>query len=301
MKIAILSRNPKLYSTRRLVEAGIQRGHTMVVINPLRCSIAIASHHAGVFYQGQRLEGFEAIIPRIGASITFYGAAVLRQFEMMGVFTLNESAAVLRSRDKLRSLQILAGAGLGLPLTGFAHDVDEVNALLERVGGAPVVLKLLSGTQGKGIVLAETAQAAHSVIDAFGELNADFLAQEFIAEAQGADIRCFVIGQRVVATMQRQAKTGEFRSNLHRGGRASLIRISPEERRLATRAAAKLGLRVAGVDIIRSRHGPLVLEVNSSPGLEGVEQTSQQDIATQIIEYIELNYLMSQTKTRVKG
>ncbi len=301
MKIAILSRNIKLYSTRRLVEAGGQRGHEVAVIDPLRCYIDIAAQHAGIFYRGQHLAGFDAVIPRIGASITFYGAAVLRQFEMMGVFALNESVAVVRSRDKLRSLQILTGAGLGLPRTAFAHAVEDIPTLVELAGGAPVIVKLLSGTQGKGVVLAETNQAAISVIDAFRELNADFLVQEFIAEAEGADIRCFVIGKRVVAAMQRQAQAGEFRSNLHRGGQASLVRITPEERRVAARAAAKLGLNVAGVDLIRSRHGPLVLEVNSSPGLEGIERATQRDIAAKIIEYIEINAQLSHTRSRGKG
>jgi ribosomal protein S6--L-glutamate ligase len=301
MKIAILSRNIKLYSTKRLVEAGRQRGHEVAVIDPLRCYIDIAAQHAGIFYRGQHLAGFDAVIPRIGASITFYGAAVLRQFEMMGVFALNESVAVVRSRDKLRSLQILTGAGLGLPRTAFAHAVEDIPTLVELAGGAPVIVKLLSGTQGKGVVLAETNQAAISVIDAFRELNADFLVQEFIAEAEGADIRCFVIGKRVVAAMQRQAQAGEFRSNLHRGGQASLVRITPEERRVAARAAAKLGLNVAGVDLIRSRHGPLVLEVNSSPGLEGIERATQRDIAAKIIEYIEINAQLSHTRSRGKG
>ena len=287
MKIAILSRNPALYSTRRLYEAGLARGHQMQVINHLRCYMNITSSAPCIHYQGQALEAFDAVIPRIGASVTFYGTAVLRQFEMMGVYTLNDSNAISRARDKLRSMQLLAGRGLGLPVTGFAHSPDDTADLLKVVGGAPLVLKLLEGTQGMGVVLAETDGAARSVIDAFRELDANILVQEFIQEAQGADLRCLVVGRRVVAAMLRQAKPGEFRSNLHRGGSAQAVRITPEERRVAVKAAQTLGLNVAGVDILRSQRGPLVMEVNASPGLEGIEKTSGCDVAQLIIQFIE--------------
>ncbi|MDD3449594.1 MAG: 30S ribosomal protein S6--L-glutamate ligase [Gammaproteobacteria bacterium] len=301
MKIAILSRNRQLYSTRRLVEAGQARGHEMVVLDPLRCQVDVASQRPGVHYRGEQLEGFDAVIPRIGASITFYGLAVLRQFEVMGVYPLNESVAIGRSRDKLRSLQLLARKGIGLPVTGFAHSVDDTQALIDLVGGAPLVVKLLEGTQGKGVVLAETDKAAESLIDAFRELDANFLVQEFIKEAGGADIRCFVIGDRVVAAMKRQAKEGEFRSNLHRGGSAALVRLTPAERSAAARAAKIVGLNVAGVDILRSNHGPLVMEVNSSPGLEGIEMATGKDVADQIILFIEKNAKPNRTRTKGKG
>ncbi len=301
MRIVILSRDKKLYSTKRLVEAGEQHGHEMRVVDTTKCYMDIASHRPSVYYRGDKLEGIDAVIPRIGASITFYGAAVLRQFEMMGAYPLNESVAITRSRDKLRSLQILARAGIGLPLTGFAHAVDDTQALIELVGGAPLVVKLLAGTQGKGVVLAETQQAAESLIDAFRELNANFLVQEFIKEARGADIRCLVIGDRVVASMKRKAREGEFRSNLHRGGTASLVKLTPEERSAAVRAARKIGLNVAGVDLLRSNHGPVVMEVNSSPGLEGIENATKKDIAGQIIAFIEKEARPNRTKTRGKG
>jgi ribosomal protein S6--L-glutamate ligase len=301
MNIVVLSRNPKLYSTRRLVEAGEARGHQMRVVDPLKCYMDIASHRPAVHYRGEKLAGFDAVIPRIGASITFYGCAVLRQFEMTGVYPLNESVAINRSRDKLRSLQILARAGIGLPLTSFAHATQDTHALIELVGGAPLVVKLLEGTQGKGVVLAETQKAAESLIDAFRELDAFFLVQEFIKEAGGADIRCLVVGERVVAAMRRQAKEGEFRSNLHRGGTATLVRLTPEERSTAQRAAAKMGLNVAGVDIVRSNHGPVVLEVNSSPGLEGIEKATEKDIAGMIVHFIEKNAKPSKTRTRGSG
>ena len=287
MKIAILSRNKKLYSTRRLIEAGEARGHEVQYFDTLKCYVDIASHRPSVHYKGQKLEGFDAVIPRIGASITFYGASVLRQFEMMGVYPLNESVGITRSRDKLRSLQILARAGIGLPLTGFAHSTDDTQALIDIVNGAPLVVKLLEGTQGKGVVLAENKKAAESLIDAFRNLDANFLVQEFIKEAGGADIRCFVIGERVIAAMRRQAKEGEFRSNLHRGGTASKVKLTPEERSTAVRAAAKMGLNVAGVDVLRSNHGPVVLEVNSSPGLEGIENATGLDVAGCIFEFID--------------
>ncbi len=301
MKIAILSRSKKLYSTQRLVEAGKEQGHDIHVFDTLKCYMDIASHRPSIHYKGQKLEGFEAVIPRIGASITFYGAAVLRQFEMMGVYPLNESVGITRSRDKLRSLQILARAGVGLPLTGFAHSTDDTQALIDLVNGAPLVVKLLEGTQGKGVVLAETFKAAESLIDAFRNLDANFLVQEFIKEAGGADIRCFVIGEKVIAAMMRQAKEGEFRSNLHRGGTASKIKLTPEERSTAVRAASKMGLNVAGVDVLRSNHGPVVLEVNSSPGLEGIEKATGLDVAGKIFEFIEKNAKPGKTRTRGTG
>jgi ribosomal protein S6--L-glutamate ligase len=301
MKIAILSRKKTLYSTRRLVEAAQQRGHEVHVIDTLRCYMNIASHKPEIHYRGENLTGFDAVIPRIGASITFYGAAVVRQFEMMGVYSLNESVAISRSRDKLRSVQLLARKGIGLPVSGFAHSPDDVQDLIKMVGGAPLVIKLLEGTQGIGVVLAETQQAAESVIEAFMGLKANILVQEFIREAGGADIRCFVIGDKVVAAMQRKAKEGEFRSNLHRGGTASLIKITPEERSTAVRAAAVMGLNVAGVDILRSNHGPVVMEVNSSPGLEGIETVTGKDIAGMIVDFIAREAKPNKTRTRGKG
>ena len=301
MRIAILSRNPSLYSTKRLVEACKARKHKVDVLNTLKCYMDIAAHRPSVHYRGKELEPYDAVIPRIGASVTFYGAAVLRQFEMMGAYPLNESVAITRSRDKLRSLQIMARAGIGLPLTGFASSPDDTKDLIKLVGGAPLVVKLLEGTQGKGVVLAETQKAAESIIDAFKNLEANFLVQEFIKEAGGADIRCLVVGGKVVAAMQRQAKEGEFRSNLHRGGTASIIRLTPEERSTAVRAANKMGLNVAGVDLLRSNHGPVVLEVNSSPGLEGIENATGKDIAALIIKFIEENAKPHKTRTRGKG
>ena len=301
MKIAVLSRNANLYSTRRLVEAARERGHEVRVIDPLRAYMNIASHKPTIHYKGAVLEGFDAIIPRIGASVTFYGAAVLRQFEMMGVFPLNESVAITRSRDKLRSLQLLARKGVGLPVTGFAHSPDDIPDLISMVGGAPLVIKLLEGTQGIGVVMCETEQAAESVLEAFMGLKANIMVQEYIKEAGGADIRCLVVGEKVIAAMKRQAKPGEFRSNLHRGGSASLIKITPEERMTAVRAAKVMGLNVAGVDILRSNHGPVVMEVNSSPGLEGIESTTGRNIAGLIIEYIEKNAKPNQTRTKGEG
>jgi ribosomal protein S6--L-glutamate ligase len=289
MRIAILSQDSSLYSTRRLKEAGEKLGHEMRVINYLRCYMNITSHRPTVIYQGEHLENFDAIIPRIGASATFYGTAVVRQFEVMGVFTANESQAISRSRDKLRCLQILARKGIGLPVTGFAHATQDIDGLIETVGGAPLVIKLLEGTQGIGVVLAETHQAAKSVIEAFRGLNANILVQEYIKEAEGADIRCFVVGEKVVAAMKRQGADGDFRSNLHRGGKAEKIKLTPEERSTAIRAAKAMGLRVAGVDLLRSNHGPLVMEVNSSPGLEGIETTTEIDVAGKIIDYLEKN------------
>ncbi|MCF6435993.1 30S ribosomal protein S6--L-glutamate ligase [Pseudoalteromonas sp. MMG022] len=301
MKIAILSRNKQLYSTRRLIEAAKQRGHEIIVLDALRCYMNINSQEPEIHFKGERITEVEAVIPRIGASITFYGCSVLRQFEMMGVYPLNESVAITRSRDKLRSLQLLSRKGVGMPITGFASKPDDVKDLLEMVGGTPVVIKLLEGTQGIGVVLAETRKAAESVIEAFMGLKANIMVQEYIKEAGGADIRCFVIGDKVIAAMKRQAQEGEFRSNLHRGGSASLVRISPEERKTAVAAAKAMGLNVAGVDLLRSSRGPLVMEVNSSPGLEGIEKATGKDIAGMIIDFIEKNAAFKRTATRGKG
>lgn len=306
MNIAILSRSSKLYSTRRLVEAAQARGHQVRVLDVLRCYMNITSNKPSVHFRGEDLTGFDAVIPRIGASVTFYGTAVLRQFEMMGTYPLNESVAISRSRDKLRSLQLLSRKGIGLPVTGFAHKPDDVEDLIGMVGGAPLVIKLLEGTQGIGVVLAETQKAAESVIEAFMGLKANILVQEFIKEAGGADIRCFVIGDKVVAAMKRQGAEGEFRSNLHRGGSATVIRITPEERSTAVRAAKTLGLNVAGVDLLRSNHGAVVMEVNSSPGLEGIELATGKDIADMQIDFIEKRLADGAspgnlTRTRGKG
>jgi ribosomal protein S6--L-glutamate ligase len=300
MKIIILSRDSSLYSTRRLKEAGEARNHEIRVIDHMRCYMDITSHRPKVLYQGQPLEGIEAVIPRIGASNTFYGTAVVRQFEVMNVFTTNESQAISRSRDKLRSLQILARQGIGLPVTGFAHSTQDIDGLIELVGGAPLVIKLLEGTQGIGVVLAETYQAAKSVIEAFRGLDANILVQEYIKEAGGADLRCFVVGDKVIAAMKRQGAEGDFRSNLHRGGSATKIRLTPEERSTAVRAAKAMGLRVAGVDLLRSNHGPVVMEVNSSPGLEGIEKATGLDVADKIIEYVEKNAGTDKNRDRIK-
>lgn len=301
MKIGILSRNPELYSTRKLYEAAIIRGHQARVIDPLLCYMTIASERPTIHYKGDELSGFDAIIPRIGASITFYGTAVVRQFEMMNVYSINESVAISRSRDKLRSLQLLSRKGIGLPVTGFAHSTKYTKDLISQVGGAPLVVKLLEGTQGIGVVLAETQKAAESVIEAFRGLKEQILVQEFIHEAGAADIRCLVVGDKVVAAMKRQGAEGEFRSNLHRGGKASIIRLSPEERATAVRAARIMGLNVAGVDILQSHRGPIVMEVNSSPGLEGIETATGLDVADQIIQFIEKHTKPGKTKTRGKG
>ena len=301
MKIAVLSRNRRLYSTRRIIEAAEARGHEVKVIDVLRCYMNIVSRKPSVHLEGEILEDFDAVIPRIGASVTSYGTSVLRQFEMMGVYTLIESVALSRSRDKLRSLQLLSRKGIGLPVTGFANKPGDSKDLVKMVGGAPVVVKLLEGTQGIGVVLAETSKAAESVIEAFMGLKADILVQEFIEEAGGSDIRCLVVGGKVVAAMRRQAPEGEFRSNLHRGGSASLVKITKEERATAVSAAKILGLSVAGVDLLRSNRGPLVMEVNSSPGLEGIESASGKDVAGIIIDHIEKNARPGNTKTRGKG
>jgi ribosomal protein S6--L-glutamate ligase len=289
MKIAILSRDASLYSTTRLREAGEARGHEVKVIDYRRCYMNVTSRRPQIIFQGRELEGFDAVIPRIGASHTFYGTAVVRQFEMLGTFTTNESQAISRSRDKLRSLQLLARGGIALPVTGFAHSTKDIDGLLESVGGAPVVVKLLEGTQGVGVVLAETKKAAESVIAAFRQLDANILVQEYIKEAGGSDIRAIVVGGRVVAAIKRTGAPGDFRSNLHRGGSAEKIRLTPEERSIAVRAARTLGLNVSGVDILQSNHGSVVMEVNSSPGLEGVEGATGADVAGKVIEFIEKN------------
>jgi ribosomal protein S6--L-glutamate ligase len=300
MKIAILSQDIALYSTRRLKEAGEKRGYEMKVINYLRCYMNITSHRPMLVYQGKQLEDFDAVIPRIGASKTFYGTAVVRQFEMMGVFSTNSSQAISRSRDKLRCLQLLAREGIGLPVTGFANSTQDIDGLIDMVGGAPLVIKLLEGTQGIGVVLAETHQAAKSVIEAFRGLDANILVQEFIKEAEGADIRCFVVGEKVIAAMKRQGAQGEFRSNLHRGGTAEKIKLTPEERSTAIRAVKTMGLKVAGVDMLRSNHGPVVMEVNSSPGLEGIETATGVDVAGKIIEFIEKNAVKGKMRDRMQ-
>jgi len=301
MKIGILSRKPELYSTGRLCEAAEKRGHEVNIIDPLRCYMDITSKRPAIYYKGGPLEGYDAIIPRIGASITFYGTAVVRQFEMMNVYSINESIAISRSRDKLRSLQLLSRKGIGLPVTGFAHSTKYTRDLIDLVGGAPLVVKLIEGTQGIGVVLAETQKAAESVIEAFRGIKANFLVQEFIREAGGSDIRCFVIGDKVVAAMKRQGREGEFRSNIHRGGSAMPIKISPAERETAVRAAKVMGLNVAGVDMLVSNKGPVVMEVNSSPGLQGIERATGKDIADTIIVCIEKNARQGKTKTKGKG
>jgi ribosomal protein S6--L-glutamate ligase len=301
MRIVILSRNSSLFSTRRLKEAGEKRGHEVRVVDYLRCYMNITAHRPQVVFQGKPLEGIDAVIPRIGASQTFYGSEVVRQFEMMGVFCANESQAITRSRDKLRCLQLLSREGIGLPVTGFAHSTKDIDGLIDIAGGAPLVIKLLEGTQGIGVILAETRPAAAAVIEAFRGLDANILVQEFVKEAGGADIRCFVIGERVVAAMMRKAPPGEFRSNLHRGGTASKVKLTPEERSTAVRSAKTMGLHVAGVDILRSNHGPVVMEVNSSPGLEGIEGATGIDVAGKIIEFLERNAAPNRTKDRGKG
>lgn len=301
MKIGILSRNAELYSTRRLAEAVRERGHEVQIIDPLRCYMTIVSQDPSIHYRGLPLTGFDAVIPRIGASITFFGAAVVRQFEMMGVYSVNESVAISRSRDKLRSLQLLSRKGIGLPVTGFAHSSKFSDDLIKQVGGPPLVIKLLEGTQGIGVVLAETYKAAESVIEAFRGLKEHILVQEFIAEARGSDIRCLVVGDKIVAAMKRTSKEGEFRSNIHRGGTAERTRLTPTERATALQAAKVMGLNVAGVDILRSNHGPVVMEVNSSPGLEGIEQATGKDVAGLIVGFIEKHARPHRTKTRGKG
>jgi ribosomal protein S6--L-glutamate ligase len=301
MRIAILSRGPNLYSTKRMVETAKARGHEVDVIDTLHCYMDITKSRPSVRYNGEELPKYDAVIPRIGASITFYGTAIVRQFEMMGTFCINESVAISRSRDKLRSLQLLSRKDIGLPRTGFASKPDDVKDLIKNVGGAPLVIKLLEGTQGIGVVLADTQKAAESIIEAFMGLKANILVQEFIAEAGGADIRCFVVGDKVVAAMKRQGGEGEFRSNLHRGGSATLVKLSKEERETAVNAAKAMGLNLCGVDILQSNHGPVVMEVNSSPGLEGIEVATDKDVAGMIIEFIEKNAKPNKTKTKGKG
>ncbi len=300
MDIGVLSRNSELYSTRRLVEAAKERGHSVRVVDYLRCYMDITSNKPTVMLAGNPLS-FDAVIPRIGATYTFYGTAVVRQFEMMGVFSAAESQAISRSRDKLRSMQVLARAGIGLPVTGYAHATKDIDGLLDTVGGAPVVVKLLEGTQGTGVVLAETKKAAQSVIGAFRQLDANILVQEFIKEAGGADIRVLVINNKAVAAMKRQGKPGEFRSNLHQGGTATVAKISRSERATAVKAVKTLGLGVAGVDLLRSERGPLVLEVNSSPGLEGIEKATGIDVAGKVIDYVEESAVSKKRPPRIKG
>ena len=301
MKIAILSRNENLYSTRRLKEAGEKLGHEVDIIDTLHCYMDISSSRPAVRFKGKALPYYDAIIPRIGASVTFYGTAVVRQFEMMGTFSVNESVAISRSRDKLRSMQLLSRKGIGMPRTGFARQPDRIDDLIKNVGGAPVVIKLLEGTQGIGVVLADTQKAAESIIEAFMGLNANILVQEYIKEAGGADIRCLVVGGKVVAAMKRQAAAGEFRSNLHRGGQASLVRLSPAERKTAIDAAKTMGLNMCGVDLLRSQNGPMVMEVNSSPGLEGIEKATGKNVAGMVFEFLEKNAKPHSNKTRGKG
>jgi ribosomal protein S6--L-glutamate ligase len=302
MKIGVLSRNPKLYSTKRLVQAAEERGHEARVVDVLRFYMNITSNKPTIYYKrkGEKEKlSFDAVIPRIGASVTSYGTAVLRQFEVGEIYSINESVAISRSRDKLRAHQLLARKGVGMPITGYANRADATQDLIEFVGGAPLVVKVLSSTQGKGVLLAETEKAAESLINAFRDLQTEFLVQEFIKDAGGADIRCFVIGDKVIAAMQRTAKEGEFRSNLHMGGSAKVIKLKPQERALAVRAAKVMGLDLAGVDIVRSGHGPLVLEVNSSPGLEGIETATGIDVAGAIIDYIEKD--SKKGPNRIKG
>ena len=301
MKIGILSTKASLHSTRRLREAAEARGHEVRVVDYLRCYMNITSRRPIVMYQGEELKDFDAVIPRIGASATFYGTAVVRQFEVSGVYSVNESQAISRSRDKLRSIQLLARAGIGLPVSGFAHSTKDIGGVLDIVGGPPVIIKLLEGTQGVGVVLAETRKAAEAVMQAFRQLEGNMLVQEFVSEAHGADIRAFIVGRRVVAAMMRQGPEGEFRSNLHRGGVGSKIRLTPEERTTAVRAARTMGLNVAGVDMLRSHHGPVVMEVNSSPGLEGIEATTGVDVAGKIIQFVEKNAAPGKTRDRATG
>ncbi|CTQ63679.1 30S ribosomal protein S6--L-glutamate ligase [Roseibium alexandrii] len=301
MKIAMLARNAKLYSHQRLKEAAETRGHELDIIDTLRCYMNIASRRPEVYYNGEKLTGFDAVIPRIGASVTFYGMAVLRQFEMMGVYPLNESVAIGRSRDKLRSMQLMARDGIGLPVTTFAHDPKQTEEVLRLAGGAPIVIKLLEGTQGIGVVLADSDRSAKSVVEAFRGAGVNIMLQEFIKEAGGTDIRAIVIGGKVVAAMKRTGAEGDFRSNLHRGGSAQVVKLSSEERATAVRAAKSLGLNVCGVDMLRSNHGPVIMEVNSSPGLEGVEKATGLDIAGKIIEYMEKHAKSGATRTKGRG
>ncbi|MCX6310280.1 MAG: 30S ribosomal protein S6--L-glutamate ligase [Bacteroidetes bacterium] len=289
MRIAILSRNQNLYSTNRILEAGEKRGHEMMVIDHQKCVLVIESSKPRIIYKGEELKNIDAVIPRIGASVTFYGAAVVRQFEQMHVFSTVESQALVRSRDKLRSLQLMAKAGIGMPKTAFASNPKDIDDVIKQVGGAPVVIKLLEGTQGIGVILAETHNSAKSVIEAFLNVEVNILVQEFIKESKGADIRAFVVDGKIVGAMRRQGAEGDFRSNLHRGGSAKLVELSAAEKSTAIKAVKKMGLAIAGVDMLQGARGPLVMEVNSSPGLEGIEAATGEDIAGKIIEYIERN------------
>ena len=305
MKIGVLSRRPNIYSTQRIVEAAEKRGHTVTVVDPLKCLMNITSNRSGVHYISDKLEElleFDVVIPRIGASITSFGTAVLRQFEVAGAYVLNGSVSITRSRDKLRAHQLLARRGVAIPITSYAHSGSATKSIVKSVGGAPLIVKVTESTQGKGVLLAESTKAAENLINAFLDLQANFLVQEFIKESGGSDIRCFVIGDRVVAAMRRQGAEGEFRSNLHAGGTAHPIKITPQERLMATSAAKVLGLKVAGVDLIRSARGPLVLEVNSSPGLKGIEATTKKNVADAIIEFIEKDIIKtSKTEIFMKG
>jgi ribosomal protein S6--L-glutamate ligase len=298
LHIGILSRNPNLYSTRRLKEAIESKGHVAHVIDHLKCDINIEQDDPKIFYKGESLDFLDAVIPRIGSSVTYYGAAVVRQFEMMNVFTAVHSQALVRSRDKLRSLQLLASSGVGLPKTVFTNYSKEVDSLIDSVGGAPLIVKLLEGTQGFGVVLAPTKKAAQSIIQAFHSMKARVIVQEFIEESKGADIRAFVVNGRVVGAMKRQSKEGEFRSNLHQGGTGTLIRLSPRERTAAKTAAKAMGLPIAGVDLLQSNRGPLILEVNSSPGLEGIERATQKDIAASIVRFVVQQTLENRNKPK---
>jgi len=301
MKIGILSRNEDLYSTRRLKEAAKVQGHEVSVIDYLRCYMNITSSHPSVHFGGEALPHYDAIIPRIGAKRTFYGASIVRQFEAAGTFTINPSIAITRSRDKLRSQQLLSREGIGLPKTGFASSPSDIDHLIKIVGGAPLIIKLIEGTQGTGVVLAETKKAAQSVIQAMMGINANIIIQEYIKESQGADIRAFVVGDRVVAAMKRQAEPGEFRSNLHKGGEGRVVRITKEEREMVIRAVKIMGLKMAGVDFLRSDRGALVMEVNSSPGLEGIETVTNVDVAEQVIHFIEKHAKPISLKSRYQG
>lgn len=301
MKILMMARNPKLYSHQRLIEAALAHGHTIDVVDTLQVYMNIATHYSQMKYKGQLLEGYEAVIPRIGASITTYGLAVLRQFEIMGVWPLNESVSIGRSRDKLRTMQLLARKGIGLPVTAFGHSTKYTEDMIDMVGGSPIVIKLLEGTQGLGVVLGETNIGARSVIEAFRKVNVNILVQEYIKESDATDIRCLVVGGKVVASMKRKGPPGDFRSNLHRGGSGVSEKITPEERLMAVRSAKLIGLNVCGVDLLRTHHGPVVIEINSSPGLEGIEKITGVDVADKIITFIEENAIPHATQTKGKG
>lgn len=301
MHMAMLARNPSLYSHRRIADAARARGHTIDVINTLHVHMRITSREPDLRSGGKVLPRYDAVIPRIGASVTHYGLAVLRQFEMQKVFPLNESVAIGRSRDKLRALQLMARDGIGLPVTAFAHGPRQAEEVIKEVGGAPCVIKLLEGTQGMGVILAETTASARSIIEAFSAANINILVQEYIREAKGADVRALVVGEEVVASMQRTSKIGEFRSNLHRGGKAEGVTLTPEEEQTARRAAKCLGLNVCGVDMLRAKRGPVVIEVNSSPGIEGMEAATGVDVAAKMIAFLEQHALSGDVSTRGKG